>query len=300
MKDLFSPRYPFKFPDHKKNGDKLPVVIQFSGGRTSGMMLKRIMENNDDFNERSIVLFQNTGREMEETLQFVKEVGNRWGVNIIWLEYRNRPNGENKFDIVDFYTASRNGEPFDQIIARKKYLPNMAKRFCSGEMKVETAHRYLKSIGIRKRIAAVGFRADEPKRVNKLPMKHILSREIRWCPLADAGITKEDVGKFWKQQGFDLSLQSIKGKTPLGNCDGCFWKSEEARIHLAKFYPERAEWWARHEAQKCDTFALTPKKIPRPWKDDIALAKSMTVEEVEKLTGLDAFCNTPHGSCETY
>lgn len=34
------------------------------------------------------VTFQNTGREMPQTLDFVAEVGRRWGVLIAWLEYR--------------------------------------------------------------------------------------------------------------------------------------------------------------------------------------------------------------------
>jgi len=300
--DLFSPKHPFKFPEaFDKEGNLLPVVIQFSGGRTSGMMLKRILENNGDFEKRAVVLFQNTGREMEETLWFVNEVSERWGVKIVWLEYRNRPNGTDKFDIVNFDTASRNAEPFDQIIERKRYLPNMTKRFCSGEMKVETAHRYLKSVGINKRISAIGFRADEPRRVRKSPMKAHKVRGVRWFPLNDAGITKEDVSKFWEEEvGFDLPLQSVKGKTLLGNCDGCFWKSEEARIHLAKFYPERAKWWADKEAQMCRTFALNPDKTPRWWKDDIKIAASMTEEQVEKLSGFGAFCNASSGSCEAY
>ena len=44
---------------------KLPdgnVLISFSGGRTSGYMLHRILEANGDLPDRVKVLFANTGR----------------------------------------------------------------------------------------------------------------------------------------------------------------------------------------------------------------------------------------------
>ena len=65
------------------------VQIAFSGGRTSAHLLHRIIEANAGIPEdRCVVSFQNTGHEMPETLDFVQECGARWGVNIIWLEYR--------------------------------------------------------------------------------------------------------------------------------------------------------------------------------------------------------------------
>jgi hypothetical protein len=65
--------------------------------------------------------------------------------------------------------------------------------------------------------------------------------------MADAGLSKQDVAAFWGAQTFDLRLANIGGKTPLGNCDGCFLKSEAARAALARDYPERAQWWADME-----------------------------------------------------
>ena len=51
-------------------------------------------------------LFANTGREREETLAFVRECGERWGVAITWLE---RPAGGG-FRVVTPDTAAREGE----------------------------------------------------------------------------------------------------------------------------------------------------------------------------------------------
>ena len=69
---------------------KLPdgnVLIIFSGGRTSGYMLHRILKANGDLPDRVKVLFANTGREMPGTLDFVHNIEKNWGVDITWLEY---------------------------------------------------------------------------------------------------------------------------------------------------------------------------------------------------------------------
>lgn len=66
--------------------------------------------------EECIVRFANTGKEEEATLRFVRDCGERWGVPITWVEYRADAPG---FAVVYFETASRNGEPFAALIARR-------------------------------------------------------------------------------------------------------------------------------------------------------------------------------------
>jgi len=88
-------------------------IINFSGGRTSAYMTKRLIDEGlDDY----IVAFQNTGKEMPETLDFINECDKRWNLNIVWLEFRYG----NNFEVVDYDTASRNGRPFDELIAQKQ------------------------------------------------------------------------------------------------------------------------------------------------------------------------------------
>lgn len=226
---------------------KLPqghVQIAFSGGRTSAFMLHEILEANGDIpEERCQVTVQNTGREMPQTLDFVREVGERWQLAITWLEYR--PAAPH-FEIVGFQGASRNGEPFEALIERRKYLPNQATRFCTTELKVRTAKRYLRSLGWDYWTNAVGLRADEPHRLNKPAPK---DRWKVWTPLANAGIGKADVGAFWARQPFDLELPNVKGNCWLGNCDGCFLKSEANIAAFIRDYPERAAWWEEMEAK---------------------------------------------------
>jgi 3'-phosphoadenosine 5'-phosphosulfate sulfotransferase (PAPS reductase)/FAD synthetase len=219
------------------------VQISFSGGRTSAYMLHQIAEANGGISDRCKVVFANTGREMPQTLDFVQECGERWGIQITWVEYFD---AAPRFAVVSHNSASRDGEPFEALIRRRRYLPNQQARFCTGDLKIKPSARYLVSIGWEQWMSALGIRADEMRRVNREPQKE---RWQRWYPLADAGVTKHHVMAFWGRQPFDLRLPNIKGNTALGNCDGCFLKSEATLAMLARDYPERHAWWERMETQ---------------------------------------------------
>jgi 3'-phosphoadenosine 5'-phosphosulfate sulfotransferase (PAPS reductase)/FAD synthetase len=219
------------------------VQIAFSGGRTSAYMLRRIMDANGGLPDRVQVTFQNTGREMPQTLDFVQEVGERWGVHVVWLEYL--PIAPH-FQQVSHNSAAREGEPFDALIDKKQYLPNQQSRFCTIELKIRTAKRYLMSLGWKHWTNCVGLRADEPHRLNKTAPK---DRWTVWHPLATAGVGRHHVGDFWKAQPFDLNLPNVGGNCWLGNCDGCFLKSERSQSVLARDYPERHAWWEAAEAR---------------------------------------------------
>lgn len=65
------------------------TIISFSGGRTSGMMLKTMI---DDYGgrlpENVKVCFANTGKEHPATLEFVHECATQFDCEIIWLEWQ--------------------------------------------------------------------------------------------------------------------------------------------------------------------------------------------------------------------
>ena len=215
-----------------------PTVISFSGGRTSAYLLWRVLQSNHGLPDEAIVCFANTGKEEEATLEFVRDRSVNWNVPIHWVEYRANDPG---FEEVSFETASRNGEPFEQLILKKKYLPNPVTRFCTIEMKIRAIHKLLKSKGWKhnENMDWVGIRADEPRRAAKIARERL--------PLVTAGITAKDVGKFWSEQPFDLGLPNVNGKTLHGNCDLCFLKGAGQTLSLIAEKPERAIWWARME-----------------------------------------------------
>jgi len=229
---------------------KLPdgnVAIAFSGGRTSAYMLHQILESNGNLPDRCVVSFQNTGKEHPATLDFVQEIGARWGVNIVWLEYRpTKP----LFEQVSHNSASRDGEPFEALIRKRKMLPNQAMRFCTQEMKILTARRYCISLGWKHWTTARGIRSDESHRATESKDKRITN----WHPLVDAGATKESINDFWMSQPFGLKLPNVNKNNPFGNCCGCFLKSEESKAILARYRPEDFAWWEKQEAQMKATF----------------------------------------------
>ena len=64
-----------------------PALISFSGGRTSGFMLKQIIDAYEGVLPKDIyAVFANTGKEMPQTLDFVKDCADKWDIDIIWLE----------------------------------------------------------------------------------------------------------------------------------------------------------------------------------------------------------------------
>lgn len=228
------------------------TALSFSGGRTSAYMLRQVLDHNENLSDL-IVLFANTGKEHEATLEFVRDVGERWGVSIVWLEYRDNDDG---FAVVSFETASRNGEPFEALIRKRQYLPNPVTRFCTVELKIRTMHRYLKTLGWAEGDDGwdqmVGIRADENRRVAKIRARGTSTETPKECmrlPLADAGVTVAVVGSFWRKQPFDLELPSINGKTLLGNCDLCFLKGGHQVYSIIATDRARGEWWARMEAE---------------------------------------------------
>ena len=77
-----------------------PAVISFSGGRTSGYMLWRILQaHGGKLPDDVRVVFANTGKEMEETLEFVQAASDHWRVPITWVEYRPKIDGKNSMQL---------------------------------------------------------------------------------------------------------------------------------------------------------------------------------------------------------
>ena len=222
-----------------------PTCISFSGGRTSAYMLYQVLQAHDGkLPDEAVVCFANTGKEDEATLRFVQDCSEHWNVPITWLEFRDT---EERFEVVSFETASRNGEPFEALIKKRNYLPNPVTRFCTIDLKIRPIGRYLLSLGMAEtkteaeNMSMIGMRADEQRRAAKIADKSRI-------PLVTAGVTKETVGDFWRDQPFDLGLPNMNGVTMHGNCDLCFLKGGAQILSLIAEKPERAVWWAKIEA----------------------------------------------------
>ena len=231
---------PYKIP--------APSIISFSGGRTSGYMLYKILHAYDGILPKDVyVAFANTGKEASETLDFVRDVSEKWDVKIHWLEhYFGKEKPIHRTKEVTHETAARNGEPFERLIEQRGKLPNAVNRFCSSELKIKVLYRFMQSKGYKTWDNILGLRYDEPRRA-------ISARDAdyqKWSnlvPLYQGKVTKEDIYNFWTKQNFDLNLSNLNGKTPAGNCDLCFLKGKKTLTSLLKERPEMADWWITQE-----------------------------------------------------
>lgn len=205
-----------------------PAVVSFSGGRTSGYMLRRMLDVG--LRPDVHVIFADTGKEREETYTFVRACAAQWNVEVQWV--------------------NRAGY-FEQLITDKKFLPNPVMRFCTQELKLRPMRDWMLARGYEHWTNVVGLRADEPRRVAKMREAE-QTRTERWdiaLPLADAGVSEADVMAFWAAQPFDLHLSQHEG-----NCDLCFLKGPHKRQQIMRDRPDLAVWWVTQEQRMGATF----------------------------------------------
>lgn len=226
-----------------------PALISFSGGRTSAYMLKHIVDAHSGTLPDDVrVVFANTGLEHPATMDFVRDCGDRWGVEIVWLEFD--AEAEHRTRIVSYETASRDGRPLREVIETRPtpHLFNPVSRYCSPTAKARRIQKYgHKWMGWDRWIAVVGLRADEMRRVDRLHARSGRDREITCTPLATAGVTKEMVSAWWAERNFDLQLPNVAGVTPMGNCVCCPLKSRKKLVAALREMPEAADWWIAQE-----------------------------------------------------
>ena len=189
-------------------------VINFSGGKTSALMTILLKPT-----EQDIVLFTDTGREHPLTYKFIDDFESNEGIKVTRISYDGG---------------------FEGMLERNKFLPNPMIRKCTVELKIKTAKRYLRSIGIQRFDSYIGFRADEDRRVKTYKQMH--KKVTPHFPLYDMGITKDDVNQYWETKSYKLEIPSI-----LGNCDLCFLKGKNAIITILQHYPDLADKWIADE-----------------------------------------------------
>lgn len=240
---------------------KKNLLITFSGGRTSAFMARFIQVNPAYQDYNKIYIFANTGKEHENTLKFINQCDKEWGLGIVWLEadvVHEKRKGT-KYKVVTFETASRNGEPFQEVI--KKYgLPSKLYRHCTRELKEVPIHKFAKEhFGSKDYKTALGIRADEQHRISSNP--------AYIYPLDVLQLDEKFIRKWWDKQSFDLELKDYQG-----NCDLCFLKSVRKKLTILTETPNLSEWWDKQE-----------KENYREYQDKFDVYRDLTIEQlVEK------------------
>lgn len=242
-----------------------PALWSFSGGRTSAFMLHKALESyGGRLPDDHVVTFANTGLEREETLRFVHEVSVRWNVKIHWLEWRDDEIG---FEEVGYNSASRDGQPFRALVAKRQFTPNGVSRFCTQELKIRVMRDFCRSMGWEHWTNIVGLRADEWPRLLKMQKRNNANKERfkSLAPMASkyAPATKRDVLSFWLgensdpldlrfalPQGFDLGLRDYEG-----NCTLCMMKGKKKKLMILRERPDLAKPWIEMETSTGGNFS---------------------------------------------
>ena len=223
-----------------------PAVISFSGGRTSGFLLKHVIDAyGGRLPDGVFVVFANTAMERQETLEFIDTCATAWSTTVHWIEYC--WDAPHRTRVVDFASASRDGEPYAALIDRKGFVPSHGLRYCTGFLKRDRIESYARHwLGLKRWHSVIGLRADEPRRVWRMRAMNCGSRTGAHAvlPLADAGVREADVLDWWKRQPFDLGIPSYAG-----NCVCCFLKGRAKLIRIIREDPTLADWWIEQEAK---------------------------------------------------
>lgn len=217
------------------------IAISFSGGRTSAYMSHLLLNNKKYEDFQKVFIFANTGKEREETLDFVHQCDQYFNMNLTWVEADVSPEKGvgTTYKMVDYETASRKGEPFSAM--NDKYgIPNKNFPHCTRELKQRPISKFLdEAIGKGNYYTAIGLRIDERIRLNRLSAE----KNNYMYPLIDDFPTFEaQVRNFWDAMPFDLKLKDYEG-----NCDLCWKKSRRKRLTLIAENPGIEKQWAEWE-----------------------------------------------------
>lgn len=228
------------------------LVISFSGGKTSAYMLVWIMQvliGQHAMWSEVVIVFANTGLEHPRTLEYIDEIARAYGLHVVWLEavVDPLPDKGTRHRVVDFATAARRGEPFEDVV--KKYgLPNSNYPHCTRETKANPIRSYLRSIGWAPNTynVAIGLRVDELDRIDSKAMELGVI-----YPLVDKLTTKVDI-VLWDRL---VALVTLGIPEHWGNCITCWKKSLRKLITVARELPESFTNFAKYEVAYPNTGA---------------------------------------------
>lgn len=225
-----------------------PFVLSFSGGRTSAYMLYHVLQAyGGKLPEDGYVIFANTGKECDQTLDFIHKCEQEWGVDVHWLEWTKE---DPRYRRVTYETANRTGKPFEELIQWKQFLPNPVMRLCTQHLKIDCMKRYIQEVlELEEWNAVIGIRYDEPRRWRIMGQDSRNKREFKVGPLIQSKVNEGIVLDFWSKQPFNLDLKSYEG-----NCDVCFLKGMAKKDLIAREHPERLDWWIEQEKKAGKTF----------------------------------------------
>jgi hypothetical protein len=193
------------------------------------------------------------------------------------------------------------GEAFEDIIKKRKALPNVHQRFCTSEMKISPMKKFWYESINEPTETRIGFRANEQGRAKSMLErcrengfmyeKFIVGKsdngrnkwkELKWqkprFPLIESGTFKDEIEFFWKDKPVRFAWKN--------NCVGCFHNNCMLLKHTSNRDPIKYEWFAKMERE------MSKNIINKDSNFGKFLSNGMTYDEIKnhKLQ-LDLFDN---------
>jgi hypothetical protein len=168
------------------------------------------------------------------------------------------------------------GEAFEDVIRKRKSLPNIQQRFCTSDMKILPMKQFWYE-NINEPIETrIGFRANEQNRAKNMLercredgfmwQKFIVGQrdngkkrwqELKWqkpvFPLIDDGIFKDKIENYWKGKPVRFAWKN--------NCVGCFHNNCMLLKHVSKRDEAKFNWFINIEKEIKDDAMRRGKKF---------------------------------------
>lgn len=184
--------------------------------------------------------------EFDETINVLLDLEDRVGSEIVWIR----------------------GKSFDEVVNRRKALPNLMMRFCTTEMKIIPIAEWVVNNLEYPVNMNVGIRLDEFERAKKGDAIHYRNKvqigyhpngnrkwkEYYWAvgqyPLINDHVGVVDVNTYWKENPSVIFPSD-------SNCAGCFWKSAQQLRQNYEQDPTKIQWFIDQESKRKKRFKKT-------------------------------------------
>jgi 3'-phosphoadenosine 5'-phosphosulfate sulfotransferase (PAPS reductase)/FAD synthetase len=220
-------------------------ILSLSGGKDSTALALLMRDKAKDME----YVFCDTGKELNETYEYLNRVEAYLGKKIVWL------NAKAGFDHwIDVFGG---------------YLPGPNSRWCTKLLKLKPFEDYVKDDEI---VSYVGIRADED-RVGYISTKPNIKAVF---PFKDYGIDYAGVMKILEESGIGLPPYLKWGRTHSG-CFFCFFQKQIEWVRLLETYPKMFDEAAAYEKQSDE-----PGKT-FTWSQDMPLCELRKPENIAKI-----------------
>lgn len=241
------------------------LMVTISGGRSSATMARYIQTSEKYKDYEKVYVFANTGQERKETIDFLKNIVNKWDIPLVMIEgvYSHTMNVGVSYKIVDFETLSMDSTPFEGAIMHKNKgefngVPHSEAPYCSQMLKTLPCKKLCDDVfGVNNYQKAIGMRKEDmPKRIT---WKEIEEDKTRIFPLLTDFETPVDnpfLNQWWNKQSFKLMIHN-----KFGNCELCWKKSDNNLIDAIRFGVSSETWWFKMEQKYGNTAFRNRKSI---------------------------------------